>query len=190
MRINSKSFVKFFVVTLLLMSIATVASTTTYAAWWNPFSWFTKDEPTEEQKPKEEMDVVKPETKETQNEASVVTPSQSNATDAKTIEDLRAEIATLKASLNNLYKAHNKLVNDHNALLKYVKAIAVTNKITCTAINSTLDTRVSDVEKKLNDVCGQIFSSIGSLSSNRCPSSRLQIKESLESRIKKLEGRY
>lgn len=204
MRINYKNFIPLSLTMFLLVSVVVATPTTTYAAWWNPFSWFSKRDTAQEQSyqletpegtPSEVIGTTPNEgtaqvtNTEKQQPASPSTVS-SDSQDAETIAALKAEVASLRASLDTLYASHNRLIDDHNALLEYTKSIVATNKTTGSAINSTLDIRVSDLEKKLNDACAQIFSSIGTLSSNRCPTSQFQIKESLESRIKKLEGGY
>jgi len=162
--------VSFFIIATLIPQLA-------LASWWNPISWFSEKKQSEEQKPKEEI--------------STVSESQTQYTDStKTEAGLKAEVATLKASLDSLYTAHNNLVNDHNALLKYVNATVSPNKnVSATTSNSNLDIKVTDLEKKLNNVCRQVFSSLGGFGGN-CPSTTLYIKETLESRIKKLEGGY
>ena len=135
----------------------------TYAAWWNPFSWSSKNQ----------------QATTSGNTASGIANSQPS--DIKTTEYLEIEISALKTSLDNLYKAHDKLVNDHNALLKSVNAAASTGKsVSATTNSSNLETRVAALEKKLNSACGSIF---GGLSG--CPS--IGFGGSLEDRIEKLE---
>jgi len=168
-----------------------------YAAWWNPLSWFSKNQQIEDQKQSQNTtssDAISEPQTANQN---VVAPVKTQSSDAKTIEDLKAEVATLKASLDNLYTAHNNLVNDHNALLKYVNTIVVPSKnIGAASDNSNLETKITSLEtkitsldKKLDNVCAQIFSSLGGFGT-KCPSSQFIIKDTLESRIKKLEEGY
>lgn len=105
------------------------------------------------------------------------------------IESLKAEVAALTANLDSLYKAHNALVEDHNALLKYVNATASSGKSAGTATNnSNLETKVTSLDKKLDAVCSQIFSSLGGF--GKCPSSSFIVGATLESRIKKLESGF
>lgn len=170
-----------------------VAPSQTYAAWWNPISWFSSGNQIEEQNQSQNATSSNA-TQETQTANQDVgkveqknTPVSSNNTqssDTKTIEELRTEVATLKASLDNLYTAHN-------ALLKYVNATISSDKsIGATTNNSNLETKVTNLEKKLNDACAQIFSSIGGFGT-KCPSSSSFITGgTLESRIKKLEGGF
>ena len=127
MRTNNKVFIKFLVLLFVVTSIALVAPSQTYAAWWNPFSWFSKDKQVEEQKPQTEeaknnsSTTTNTEIKEEQKKAATITAPQNNSSDAKTIEDLKAEVASLKTNLDRLYKAHADLVNDHNALFGVYK---------------------------------------------------------------------
>ena len=202
MKINSKSSVKFIVAMLLLVSVATVAPTMIYAAWWNPLSWFNKEKPADEQKPN--MGEVKDTNQESQptdttktekDTANIVVPP-SNSRDAKTIEGLRAEIATLKASLDSLYTAHNNLVKDHNTLLEYTKSIAAI-KPSSGGSNGDLEKKVlslnltvEELGNKLTRVCRQIFSSSIGTPSQICPTSLPIGASTLENRIKKLEGGY
>ncbi|MBI2122475.1 MAG: hypothetical protein HYT98_05180 [Candidatus Sungbacteria bacterium] len=178
---------KFILIVFIFTLTLLVAPSQTYAAWWNPLSWFSKNQRIEEQK--------QPQNATSSNTASepqniVVPANNPQPSDAKTIEDLRAEVVTLKASLDNLYTAHNNLVNDHNALLKYVNTTISSGKdIGATTNNSNLETKLTNLETKLNDVCAQIFSSFSVLGT-KCPSSRFIIQGTLESRIKKLEGGY
>jgi len=171
---------------LVLMVALLVFPSQSYAAWWNPLSWFSKNQHIEEQEQSQNTTssgtVSEPK--------NIITPvNNSQPSNAKTIEDLRAEVTTLKASLDNLYTAHNNLVDSHNELLKYVNATISSGKNAGTAVNnSNLETKFTNLEKKLDDVCAQIFSSI--LFGPKCPSSQFIIKDTLEGRIKKLEGGY
>ena len=62
------------------------------------------------------------------------------------------------------------------------KATVSSNKNVVVVTNSSnLETRVTNLEGKLNNVYAQIFSSLG-FSTNKCPSSRFIIKKSLEYR--------
>ena len=143
-----------------------------YAAWWSPVSWFSKDQQA------------------TSTDTISITSPADNPQNAyaQTIEELRAEVAILKASLDSLYTAHNNLVEDHNALLKYVNATASSGKGVGTATNnSNLETKITSLDKKLDDVCSHIFSSLGGFGS-KCPSSQFNLTGTLESRIKKLES--
>src|SRR3989344_1495954 len=108
---------KLVITTLIFAFIVLLSPNQSYAAWWNPLSWFSRDKETQvqEQKP-------------TQETAPISEPRTQDTDNSKTIEELRAEVATLKASLDNLYAAHTNLVNDHNALLEYTKTIAASNK--------------------------------------------------------------
>lgn len=184
------------ILTILILAVALLASPSqSYAAWWNPLSWFSTNQHIEEQnKPQDATSSGTASESQTANQdaeaakkQNVVAPANSTqSSDAKTIEDLKAEVATLKTSLDNLYTAHNNLVNDHNALLKYVNTTISSGKnIGATTNNSNLETKLANLEKELNDVCSQVFSGLGT----RCPSSHL-IKDTLEGRIKKLEGGY
>ncbi len=178
------------IVTVLTLAFL-VSSAQANAAWWNPLSWFSGVNQVKER----EQQVDTPATSDSQiRDADSKTQDQSAPnvqSGTNEIEELKEEISTLKASLDNLYKSHNELVAKYNELLQYTNYIAASSKsVGVTSISSDLDTRVTDVEKKLNNVCAQIFSSIGGLSTNKCPSSQFIIRETLESRIKKLEGGY
>ena len=170
----------------VIVVLSFVSPSQTHAAWWNPLSWFSKENQIDEQNQKNGQEL------QTRSVSEEIAPDPSNAqSEMSEIENLRAEIATLKNNLDTLYIAHNNLVADHNELLKYTNTIAASNKSSgVTTVSSNLDIRVTDLEKKLNDVCAQIFSSIGGLSPNKCPSPRLFMSGTLESRIKKLEGGY
>lgn len=177
---------KLILTTLILAFALLVSPSQSYAAWWNPLSWFSKNQQIEERK--------QPQNTTSSNTVSelqnVVAPMKnSQPSNAKTIEDLKAEVAALKASLDNLYTAHSNLVNDHNALLKYVNATISSGKnVGATTNNSNLETKLANLENELRDVCAQIFSSFGVIRT-KCPSSRFFIsgKGTLEDRIRKLE---
>ncbi len=199
---------------ILSLFVVLIAATISFAlpnqadaAWWNPFSWFNKNQNLTQPKQEEKQsDEIKKEagqqTPEQQTEvtaqqntiAPVTTPQPSS--DTKTIEDLENEITTLKANLDNLYAAHNRLVNDHNALLEYTKSIAA-SKPSSGDSNSDLEKKVSilnltveELSNKLTSVCRQVFSSSIGTPSQICPSSLPIGASTLESRIKKLEGGY
>lgn len=129
-----KKIIQIFPIVAIITILSFALPSQTYAVWWNPLSWFSKDKQVEKQKPQTEevknnnSTTTSAEIKEEQNKASAITTPQNNPSDVKTIKDLKTEIATLKASLGSLYKAHNNLVNDHNALLEYTKSIATANK--------------------------------------------------------------
>jgi len=161
----------------LLVAIILVPQIT-FASWWNPLSWFSKEKQVEEQKQKEKT--------------TTIPESETQYTDnIETNVDLKAEVATLKANLDSLYTAHNNLVNDHNALLKYVNVTVSPNKsVGVITDNSSLERKVTDLENKLYNVCRRIFSSLGGLGRDNCPSSGLLGTEALESRIKKLENGF
>lgn len=145
----------------------------TNAAWWSPSSWFSKNQQAT-----------------STDTTSVVSPlDDPQISNEKTIEKLKVEMATLKSSLDNLYAAHNRLVEDHNALLKYVNAIPLSKNVGATTNNSSLETKVTNLGKKLDDVCSHIFSNLGGIGT-KCPSSQFNITGTLESRIKKLEGGF
>jgi len=99
-----------FILTLALL----VAPSRTHAAWWNPTSWFSREKSSEKQQ-QPQNDTANTDIEKQHS----ITPLDSAPSEAKTIEDLRAEIIVLKTNLDNLYKAHSGLVNDHNTLLKY-----------------------------------------------------------------------
>lgn len=202
----------------LIFVIAFVLPSQAFAVWWNPASWFSSNENTEVQVAPTgtttSIEVREPQTAAQDNEVSkkpqVITPVASLQTsDAKTIEDLKMEVATLKVSLDNLYKAHSGLVDKHNELLEYTKGIATSNNsVGIKSDSSLLETRVaalerkvaaqnsssittSELEERLNDVCALIFSRGLMASTNRCPSySGFLGSGTLEERIKKLEGGY
>jgi|SRR3989338_3058101 len=193
---------KFISIVFILTLTLFVVPSQTYAAWWNPVSWFSKNQQVEEQKQQQndtlsntapELPTANQNSKEVEKPSTVAPSDNIQSSDAKTIDDLKTEVATLKTNLDNLYKAHNNLVNDHNALLKYVNATILSGKNAGTATsNSNLEAMITSLENKLNDVCAQIFSSFGVLSANRCPSPRFIIGGwgTLEDRIRKLEGGY
>lgn len=115
------------------------------------------------------------------------------------VEPLKSEVALLKTNLDNLYKAHSGLVEDHNKLLKYtadeisdltsrynnlVNAVSELSIPRTTTINtSDLESKVSNLESKVKDICKLTFSG---LLFGDCPSAVL-LRESLEYRIEKLE---
>lgn len=181
--------------TVLILTFALLASPSqTYAAWWNPASWFSNDIKIEEQKQPQNATSSGTDSKQqTANQnvgaiekQDVIAPvNNPQSSDTKTIAELKAEVATLKTNLDSLYKAHNGLVEDHNALQKYVNATISSNKNIGTATNnSNLEGRVTDLEGKLNDACSHIFN--GSFGS-RCPSATSFSVSTLEGRIEKLE---
>jgi hypothetical protein len=190
---------KFVLIVFILTFFLLIAPSQSYAAWWNPISWFSKKNQIEEQKA-EETTISELQTRGVNNKAekkqSPVVPTTNPQSELKTIEDLRAEVATLKTSLDNLYKAHNNLVNDHNALLEYTKSIAG-RKPALGSSNSDLEKRISvlnltveELDNKLTNICRQIFSSPIGTPSQVCPSSLPIGVSTLESRIRKLEGGY
>lgn len=161
-----KKIISVIYIIVIIAVLSFVLPSQTYAAWWNPLSWFYQNKQTSD-------------TYDTQ-------PS-----DVKTIEDLKTEVATLKASLGTIYDALRDIQTAHNNLVKSVNAIVSSNKNINTATNnSNLDGRVIDLESKLYNVCRQVFSSLGGFGRDNCPSTGLIGKEALESRIKKLEGGY
>jgi len=166
--------------TLLTVAIISVISFVmpahVYATWWNPSSWHLNRQQAGVQK-------------ESQNIPSDIPGDGSKSFNVKTNEDLKAEISTLKSSLDDLYKAHNRLVDDHNSLLKYVDSIVSPSSNLTVDTNHILGSKVADLEKSLNYVCGKIFSHPLSFN-GKCPAPGGITGKILEDRIKKLEGGY
>ena len=192
---------------IIVAAISLAIPNQAHAAWWNPLSWFGKNQSVE-QPEQEKRDETKEEIiteKQTPEQKTGVVAEQNTvapaitsqpSSDTKTIEDLKSEISTLKTSLDNLYAAHNRLVNDHNSLLEYTKSI-VASKPSSGGSNSDLEKKVSslnltfeELSNKLTSVCRQVFSSSIGTPSQVCPSSLPIGASTLESRIKKLEGGY
>lgn len=179
--VKPKRNMKKLVLTILILTFVLLTSPNqSYAAWWNPLSWFASKEQVKEQKADEQK---------SKEEIAITPPPQTQTNNSDTSENLRAEVATLKVNLDSLYKAHNEL-------LKYTTEIVavIRSEIKNTPqapVGNNLETRVMSLEEKLENACAKIFSAklIGA-GATRCPSSRFPIKESLESRIKKLEGGY
>ncbi|MFA5997704.1 MAG: hypothetical protein WC791_04455 [Candidatus Paceibacterota bacterium] len=147
------------------------------ASWWNPFSWNSNGQKTE--------DYAQP-----QNILGKTSINENTETSSveKTNGDLKAEITALRASFDNLQKAHDTLANNYEVLLKHVNSASPSKDLT-TVSNSDLGGRVTDLEKKLTYVCDRVFiHTLGFLSG--CPSPGGLNKKTLEDRIKKLEGGY
>lgn len=163
-------------------------STQTQAVWYD---WFWKG--------KKEIPVETKNQSESKSSAIQVAPTKSepisNTQKSVTeIESLKSEVATLKVSLDNLYKAHSRLLESHNKLLKYTTEVIASirselKNTTQAPTGSNLEAKVTSLEKKIEDVCAQIFSSFSGFGT-KCPSQQFLIRESLEYRIKKLEGGY
>ena len=141
----------------------------------DPFSWYSTENQVKELKQQLSATTSEPQrqnvnteaAKEQSHLASAGNGNQIDAqSDARIIHDLKAEVATLKVSLDNLYKAHDGLVNDHNALLKYTTSIASpasSNKNV--GVSSNVESRVTKLERELDEVCGGDIQSIIRLSS-------------------------
>lgn len=96
-------------------------------------------------------------------EQKPVAPPANTQSDTKTIESLKAEIATLKTNLDNLYKAHNGLVNKYNELLKYTTDLekqynASQNKSTvANTVSPDVLYRISELERKLKLTFDELY---------------------------------
>ncbi|GEM_PF-1823041 len=130
----------------------------TYAAWWNPLSWFSQSKQVEEQQPQSAASsnaALKPQTVSENVEAAerqkLVTPlNNTQPSDAKTIEALKAEVATLKSSLDNLYKAHNELLKYTTEIVAVIRGeIKNTPQ---TPIGSTLETKVTSLNTRVTEL--------------------------------------
>lgn len=204
---------KLILIVFILMLTLLMMPSQTYAAWWNPISWFLKEKSSEVQPQNDtgnnaiqESQIINTNIEEA-GEQSLVTPSKNSVpAEAKSIEVLRAEVVTLKTNLDNLYKAHSGLVNDHNALLKYTTDLekrfsTLQNQPAANNVSSDILYRVSELERKTKLTSEELYGTgiTGGLNSKvenicnllfdlGCP--RIGIGGSLDSRIKKLERGY
>jgi len=175
-----------------------------YAAWWNPFSWFSQNEQIEKQGQTQsinssntapELQTASQDVGETEQQNAPVPLSNTQSSDTKTIKDLQADIVLLTNGLSELLKAHNNLVNNHNELTQDFKSIlqvtaAFRNELKDFEGNN-LESRTTSLENKIENVCNMAFThTITPLPGvSWCPSGSF-FQESLESRIKKLERGY
>jgi len=207
----------------ILALVLFVAPSQTYAAWWNPISWFSSENQIEEQNQSQNATSSDAVSKiQTVNQGvgavekqTVISPvKNSKSSDAKTIEDLKAEVATLKTNLDSLYKAHNELLkyttetvtvirseikNTPQAVvgnnLESLKIAALEEELRnyksymvkdLQARFSYTNPKIDELERTVDDICGWIFSGL----SISCPSVRLGSGRNLEDRIEKLERAY
>lgn len=105
-------------VSILAISLAFTAPMQASAAWWNLTSWFAKNQQVEEQKQSQNAtssdmtsgsQIVDQSVGKVEQKDALAPLNNTKSSDAKTIEDLRAEVATLKTSLDNLEKRFNGL---------------------------------------------------------------------------------
>ena len=177
----TKKIISIIPIVVIIAVISLALPSQTYAAWWNPLSWFSNEVQVKEQNQPQATDQN---IEATEKQNTIAPLNNIPSSDAKTLEALRADIVLLTNGMSELQRAHNNLV-------KSVNAIILSNKnVGATTSNSDLESRVTSLEKKLNDACAQIFRSLGSLSTNKCPSSGFTVGETLEYRIEKLEGGY
>ncbi|MEK6839836.1 MAG: hypothetical protein AABX72_02765 [Nanoarchaeota archaeon] len=181
-----KKIVSIIPIIAIIAVISFALPSQTYAAWWNPFSWFSQNKQIEEQG---QPQTTNQNIEATENQNTVAPLNNTPSSDAKTIEALKADIVLLTNGMSELLKAHNNLVNEHNALVKSVNAISSNKNVGATTNNSALDGRVTDLENKLNNVCRKIFSSLGGFGGN-CPSTAFSVKGTLEGRVEKLESGF
>lgn len=214
--INMKKLVSIvFILTFFLL----IVPSQSYAAWWNPISWFSKENQNEEQKQTEEVTTSELQIQEVNNksvkEESPVVSETNPQSEVKMIEVLKAEITTLKTSLDSLYKAHNNLVNDHNDLLKHTTDLekrysGLQNQPTTNNISPDTLRRISELERKAgllfdattesdntsNNKLNALETNINNIcrwmfGSLNCPSLNPDpLFRTIDNRLKKLEGGY
>lgn len=139
-------------ITFILAFVLFVAPSQSYAAWWDFPSWFSKNQQQPQKATSSDTtsgsQIVDQGIEKVEQENALAPSNNTKSSDAKTIEDLRAEVATLKTNLDKLYTAHN-------ALLEYTKTIASSGKSVGTATNnSNLEGRIADLENKIKLTTG------------------------------------
>lgn len=211
---NKKQIVSALILSAILIPQIALAS------WWNPSSWFTNKQEqsqginlnnvaSEPQITGQNNEFVKKQSINTQTAKgeSPITTIANNQSEEKTINELRADVATLKISLDSLYKAHNSLVKNYDnflgefelknkGLLKELddaQIIGLNQRVrnleNKTSSNfsipnsSDLEARVKNLENTMDNVCQNIFSGLIG-----CPSAL--IGTNLENRIRTLERGY
>lgn len=97
----------------ILAFVLFVAPSQSYAAWWDFPSWFSKNQ----QQPQNatssdiasESRIVNQGVVKVEQKNALAPSNNTKSSDAKTIEDLRTEVATLKTNLDNLEKRFSNL---------------------------------------------------------------------------------
>lgn len=88
------------------------------AAWWNPISWFLSENQIEEQNQSQNTtssdiasgsQIVDQGVEKVEQKNALAPSNSTKSSDAKTIENLRAEVATLKTNLDSLEKRFSNL---------------------------------------------------------------------------------
>ena len=108
-------------VTFILAFVLFVAPNQSYAAWWDFPSWFSKNQ----QQPQNatssdivsESQTVNQGDERVEQKNALAPSNNTKSSDAKTIEDLRTEVATLKTNLDNLEKRLSNLQKSTAPLL-------------------------------------------------------------------------
>ncbi len=100
-------------VTFILAFVLFVAPSQSYAAWWDFPSWFSKSQ----QQPQNatssdivsESQIVNQGVEKVEQKNALAPSNNTKSSDAKTIEELRTEVATLKTNLDSLEKRFSNL---------------------------------------------------------------------------------
>lgn len=107
---NTKTYKQAFIV--LAVSIFIVPQIA-FAAWWDFPSWFSKNQQQPQNATSSDMtsgsQIVNQDVGKVEQKNAVAPSNNIKSSDAKTIEDLRAEVATLKTNLDSLEKRFSNL---------------------------------------------------------------------------------
>lgn len=100
-------------VTFILAFVLFVAPNQSYAAWWDFPSWFSKNQQQPQNATSSDMasesQIVNQDVEKVEQKNALAPSNNAKSSDAKTIEELRAEVATLKINLDNLENRFNNL---------------------------------------------------------------------------------
>jgi len=133
-----------------------VAPSQSHAAWWNFPSWFSENQ--QQQLSATSSDIVSGVQAVNQGvvktgKKEVISPlNNSKSSDAKTIEDLRVEVATLKTSLDNLEKRFSDLQKGTSARFSAEESDISPRVIALERVadaSQSLETRIKGIEQKV-----------------------------------------
>lgn len=99
----------------ILTFVLFVAPSQSYAAWWDLSSWFSKNQQQPQNATSSDMasgtQIIDQGVGKVEQKDVLASSNNTKSSDAKTIEDLKAEVATLKTSLDSLEKRLGSLQN-------------------------------------------------------------------------------
>lgn len=193
--------------TFILAFVLFVAPNQSYAAWWDFPSWLSKNQQqlqnTTSSDIAPEAQIVDQNIEKVEHKNVLAPSNNTKSSDAKTIEDLRSEVATLKTSLNNLERRFSDLqkstaiqpasgeldisqrvttLEDRmDALSNLGQKITTLTSLSSNVNNTVIDRRLDNLESTLNKLC----SWLGAPLLSGCPS--LFPTSSIEGRLKILE---